>query len=152
MTAWLEETEALVLKGRIKVPYQWWVGDTGTRFFVSIRDHKKITGTYCQKCDMVFVPPRQVCGRCFSPDLVWREVGTAGELVSYTIPRYRLDMHPLEQPFAYGLVKLDGADTALTHLISGFEGGQLKKGIRVKAVFREERVGNILDILYFKPA
>jgi uncharacterized protein len=152
MNSWLEETEALVHKGRIKVPYQWWVGDTGTRFFVSIRDEGKITGTYCQKCDMVFVPPRQVCGRCFSSDLAWREVGTEGELISYTVPRYKLDIHPLDKPFAYGIVKLDGADTALTHLVGEFDEGQLKTGIRMKAVFKPERVGNILDILYFKPA
>lgn len=28
---------------------------------------------------------------------------------------------------------------------------QLKIGMKVQAVFKEERVGNILDIKYFKP-
>jgi uncharacterized OB-fold protein len=151
MASWLEEAEALVLPGRIKVPYRWWVGETGTRFFVALRDEKRILGTYCPQCDMVFIPPRKTCGRCFHKEMQWRDLDAQGTLVTYTIPRYQERTHAMEPPFAFGIVKLDGADTGLTHLIADFEEGELRSGIRVEAVFREERKGDLLDIRYFRP-
>lgn len=151
MPSWKEETEPMVHNGRIKVPYTWWVGETGSTFFISLRDEKKILGTRCPKCEKVFVPPRKACGQCFCTDMQWKEVGPAGELVSYTILRYEETIHPIEPPFGHAIIKLDGADTGLAHLIADFEPQQLKCGMRVEAVFREERQGNILDIHHFKP-
>ena len=75
MPKWLEETEELVISGRIKVPYTWWVGETGTDFFSTLKDEKKITGTYCSKCEMVFIPPRKACGRCFNESMEWSPAG-----------------------------------------------------------------------------
>ncbi|MFH1092139.1 MAG: Zn-ribbon domain-containing OB-fold protein [Pseudomonadota bacterium] len=152
MPEWLKETEEMVYSGRIKVPYTWWVGETGTDFFNALKDEKKILGRYCPGCDLVFVPPRKTCGRCFTQDMQWRELGTQGTLTTYTIPRVRQDIHPLEPPFAYGIIKLDGADTGLTHLLAEFKEGGLKSGMRVEAVFREEPTGGLLDIRYFRPA
>jgi len=152
MAEWLEEVEELVHSGRIKVPYQWWVGETGTRFFEALKDDKKIMGTYFPASDMVFIPPRKTCARTFDDRMEWRELGREGTLLTYTIPRYKSDIHPLEPPFAYGIIKLDGADTGFTHLIAEFEEGGLKAGMRLEAVFREESQGNILDIKYFRPA
>ncbi|MGZ3595612.1 MAG: zinc ribbon domain-containing protein, partial [Syntrophales bacterium] len=63
MTEWLKQVEPLTLKGQIAVPYTWWVGETGSKFLVSIRDHQKILGTKCQECGTVYVPPRKNCGR-----------------------------------------------------------------------------------------
>jgi uncharacterized OB-fold protein len=60
-------------------------------------------------------------------------------------------LHPLKAPFAYGIIKLDGADVGITHLIAGADLKALKEGIRVKAVFRGKPQGNYLDIKYFQP-
>jgi uncharacterized OB-fold protein len=78
-------------------------------------------------------------------------VGPRGELVTYTIPRYEEVIHPIDLPFGFAIVKLDGADTGLAHLVAEFEPRQLRCGMRVEAVFREDRQGNILDIHHFKP-
>ena len=151
MVSWVDGAEELVHHGRIKVPYTWSVGETGSAFFVALRDERKILGSYCAQCDVVFLPPRKVCGRCFGSSMEWRELGHEGTLLTYTIPRYREKIHPTEAPFAFGVVKLDGADTGLTHLIGEFKEGGLRSGMRVKAVFREKPEGNILDIRYFRP-
>jgi uncharacterized OB-fold protein len=50
-----------------------------------------------------------------------------------------------------GIVKLDGADTGLVHLLGGVDIGKLRVGMRMQAVFREKRQGNYLDIEYFRP-
>jgi uncharacterized protein len=151
MSDWMEQTEEMVHSGRIKVPYRWWVGETGSRFFIALRDEQKILGTRCPKCDWVFVPPRKTCGRCFHPEMEWREVGPGGTLVTWTIPRYTETIHPRQPPFAFGIVRLDGADTGITHLVGEFRETDLRAGTRLEAVFREKTEGNILDICYFRP-
>jgi uncharacterized OB-fold protein len=57
----------------------------------------------------------------------------------------------VEPPLVYGIIQLDGADTGLVHMLGEVEPEQLRIGMRVQAVFKEERVASILDIKYFKP-
>jgi uncharacterized OB-fold protein len=49
------------------------------------------------------------------------------------------------------LIDLDGADRAITHLVSGVDLAHLKPGTRMQPVYRSNRQGNILDIAYFTP-
>ena len=60
-------------------------------------------------------------------------------------------IQPQEPPYALGIVKLDGASTGLMHLLGEVEMDSIRVGMRVKAVFRDVREGNYLDIRYFKP-
>ena len=142
--------ESLVYESRIKIPYTWSTGETGTYFFTQLRDHRKIFGTRCGQCGKVRVPPRKNCPACFVPFKEWFEVGPVGTLLSYTEARYDSAAHPDGRP-VYGLIKLDGADTSMLHLLFGVGEKDLKKGLKVRAVFKEERRGEILDILCFKP-
>jgi uncharacterized OB-fold protein len=57
----------------------------------------------------------------------------------------------MKPPFAYGLIDLDGADRAIVHFISSADLSQLKSGMRVRPVFKQDRSGNFLDINYFTP-
>ncbi len=38
------DVEPMVFKSGINVPYSWWAGETAERFFLALRDDKKITG------------------------------------------------------------------------------------------------------------
>jgi uncharacterized OB-fold protein len=60
-------------------------------------------------------------------------------------------VQPLKPPFGYGIIRLDGADTGMAHLLSGSDPAKWRIGMRAKAVFKEKRSGNILDIEYFQP-
>ncbi len=145
------EVEELVHHGRIKVPYTWSVGEVGSRFFVELRDHKKIFGKRCPSCKKVLVPARKICGQCFRQTDDWVEVGDAGTVQTFTIVRYPSDVQPLRPPFGYAVIRLDGADTGITHLLYGSDPSKWRVGMRVKAVFKENRTGNILDIACFQP-
>ncbi len=149
MAEWLKEVEPLTLKGQIAVPYTWWVGDRGSRFLVSIRDNRQIIGTKCRECGRVFVPPRKNCGRCFIDIEEWVDVASEGVIEAYTIVHYAHPVQPVEPPFAYALIKLDGADVGFLHLMKK-DLDKIKNGLRVKAIFREERTGHILDIDSFE--
>ena len=69
----------------------------------------------------------------------------------YTVVRRDTGIMPVEPPFVYGVIKLDGADTGLVHIVGEVTPEEVKEGMRVKAVFEEERTGKILDVKYFKP-
>ena len=151
MANWQEETKPQVYKSQINIPYEWWAGETASRFYIEIRDNKKIMGTKCPECRKVFVPPRKNCPQCYDPETEWVDVKDEGVLVSYTVSRRKTRLRP-EAPLAFGLIKLDGAHTSLTHWIKEIDPGDIKTGMKLKAVYKDEREGNILDIAYFKPA
>jgi uncharacterized OB-fold protein len=71
--------------------------------------------------------------------------------MTYTVVNETSICLPTEPPLVYGIVQLDGADNGFVHLLGGVETEQLRIGMRVEAVFKEERKGSILDIKYFRP-
>ena len=148
----VEERDGLLVhQGVIRVPYTWAAGEVASRFYIGLRD-KKIYGIRCPACDVVFVPPKKVCHLCFDNLTEWVEVSDEGTLETFTIVHYNEpELHPMKAPFAYGIIKLDGADTGMVHLIGEADLNRIRKGMRLKAVFREKLEGNYLDIKYFKP-
>ena len=148
---WKDEVENIIYSGRIKVPYKWYVGEVGSRFLTALRDDKEIWGIRCPECRKVYVPPVKNCGECFALTDEWVRVEETGTLEAFTVVRYAHAMQPVEPPFAYGLIRLDGADGALPHLIGEADLDELKAGMRLKAIFADERKGSILDIKHFAP-
>jgi uncharacterized OB-fold protein len=140
-----------VYPGKIRVPYEWSVGEYGSRFFYELKENCKIWATRCPQCKKVFIPPRKSCPDCFVHIGEWLEVGPGGSLITFTIVRYSAQTHIIPPPFAMGIINLDGSDTGLVHLIGGVDIEEIKSGMRLKPVFKEERKGNLLDILYFTP-
>ena len=80
-------------------------------------------------------------------------VSDEGTVQSYTIARRQLEAIPKNKkvPVIYGLIKLDGADTALLHYLDDVRPEDVKIGMRVKAVFADSRKGTIRDISHFQP-
>ena len=143
--------EPIAYEGRIKVPYSWQAGETASYFLIRLRDDQKIVGRKCPKCQKVLVPPRKNCPFCFVHTKEWVELVGQGEVETFTIVHRGTHIQPLKPPFVYAVIRLDGADTGMVHLLGEVEPGDVKEGMRVKAVFAEERKGSPLDIAYFKP-
>lgn len=88
----------------------------------------------------------------------WVDVGPVGTVTAWSwVPEPR-KTHPFDRPFAWALIRPDGADTALLHALDMgvFDLGakpprQLKTGMRVRPSWRAERVGGIGDIECFRP-
>jgi uncharacterized OB-fold protein len=148
----LGSTGTLAYPSRIRLPYTWHVGKVGSRFYQEIKDNCKIWGIKCTKCEWVFVPPRETCPRCYCDMREWVELSDTGTLLTYTVTRYSVPgIQPQKPPFALGIIKLDGASSGLVHLLGEVSLNDISVGMRVKAVFREARRGDYLDINYFKP-
>lgn len=147
----LEDLGVFVYHGKIYIPNTYTAGAVGSRFLIELRDNKKIMGTKCPKCDLVFVPARSICKYCFAQLDHWVEVSDKGTLLTYTVAGQANGVQPVDPPIIYGIVQLDGASTGLVHMLSEVDFEKLAVGMRVKAVFKEERAGSILDIKYFAP-
>jgi hypothetical protein len=150
-----EKQELLVMQsGEKEQPFHYAVGRYGSKFLMELRDHKKLLGIRCPKCRKVYVPPRQVCGPCYEKMHELVEVGPGGTLVGYTILRFHFvdpeTGHPKPVPYGYGFIRLDGADNAFQHFIDVRDESKIKVGARMRAVFKEQRKGNLADIQHFE--
>lgn len=79
------------------------------------------------------------------------DVADAGVVTTWSWVAEPRDKHPLKKPFAWALVRLDGAANALLHAVDAGDEGRMKTGMRVKVRWAAERKGMITDIECFEP-
>lgn len=137
--------------------YDIHLGATWSRFMQGLQD-RQILANRCPACERVFVPPQAYCESCFERTDTWLELPQEGTLEVFTVAWHGFTGGP-PAPYAIGGIRLDGASTLLMHWIVGVDftdpstvNAQLPTGTRVRAVWAEERSGQILDIAHFEPA
>jgi uncharacterized OB-fold protein/acyl dehydratase len=143
--------DSFVVEGKLALPYRYFAGRTGSRFLLALRGEKKILGSRCPACNKVYVPPRPTCERHVAQQTEWAELSSRGMVAGFTVVRYREPYQPLEPPYVLALVRLDGADTPLVHVVTGVSPAEMRVGLRVKAVFAEKSTSTIMDIDHFAP-
>lgn len=80
------------------------------------------------------------------------EVADTGVVTTWAWNESPLDGQPLAHPFAWALVRLDGADTAFLTAVDCGSADAINTGDRVRARWAAERVGSIRDLECFEPA
>lgn len=139
------------IPGELSVSFRYTPGVGNTAFFEALRDRGVFLGSRCDGCGVTYVPARIFCERCLAELDPSAECGPEGELISWTIARVDVDGDALDTPVTYGLVKLDGADTAFLHRLIDLEADP-EIGMRLRAVLARERTGSIFDVEGFAPA
>ncbi|MCV7356239.1 Zn-ribbon domain-containing OB-fold protein [Mycolicibacterium fluoranthenivorans] len=124
------------------------VGPLLSQFFTALRG-RRIVGVRGSD-GRVHVPPAEYDPVTYAALTEVVPVSSVGTVQSWTWQSTPLAGQPLDRPFAWALIKLDGADTALLHAVDAPE-GTLKSGDRVHAHWIDEPVGAITDIAYFVP-
>ena len=143
--------DSFVVEGKLALPYQYFAGRTGSRFLRALRDEKKILGIKCGKCGKVYVPPRKNCEKHIAEELTeWVELPGTGTVTGFTIIRYEEPYQPVTPPYILALIKLEGADSALTHIVKGIQLSKMRVGLKVKPVFAKKPPSTILAIDHFK--
>ena len=97
----------------------------------------------------VVVPPVDHDPTTGAATAAFVRVGDAGVVRSWTWVAHPTPQHPLPRPFAFALVELDGADTSLLHVVEADAEDEMVTGLRVRADWRAQRVGSVLDIRAF---
>jgi uncharacterized OB-fold protein len=79
-------------------------------------------------------------------------VGPEGTVVSWSWMPEPLEGQPLTEPFAWALIRLDGADTMMLHAVDAGSAAAMRTGLRVRPRWAASRTGSIRDIACFEPA
>jgi len=133
-------------------PYRRSTGPILGRFFTEIRDHGRLLGVRTSSgnvlCPPVDVDP-DTLEDLSADDLV--EVGPGGQVTTWTWLAEPRPGNPLDRPFAWALIRLDGADSALLHAVDAGRESVMRTGMRVAPRFRDPRNGDIRDVECFVP-
>jgi len=78
--------------------------------------------------------------------------GPEGTVLSWSWMPEPLADQPLATPFAWALIRLDGADTALLHAVDAGSASAMRTGLRVRPRWSATRTGSIRDIACFEPS
>jgi uncharacterized OB-fold protein len=135
---------------KLEFPYRRSVGPVIGAFLTALRD-RHVVGVRTAN-GRVLVPPFEYdpeTGDALS-DMV--EVGSAGVVEHAAWVTEPLRTHPLDRPFAWALVKLDGADTPMLHALDCGSADAARAGARVRIRWADETEGHIRDIACFELA
>ena len=73
-----------------------------------------------------------------------------GEIESFSWIENPQHHHLIKQSFAFALIRLDGADTSMLHMVTDCKESDLSIGTRVQATWSETHEQRITDIKFFK--
>ena len=137
--------------GEMPVTSRYTAGLAGEKFLRAIKDEGKILGSHCDQCGITYVPVRQFCERCMDELEETVDVGTEGEVHTFTLLFEDVDGTPREEPEIVAFISL--GDGGLVHRLDEVHLDDLDIGMPVEAVFKPkgEREGSVLDIKYFRP-
>lgn len=118
------------------------------RFLTELRN-RKIVGIKGSD-GRVIVPPMEYDPETAAELSEFVEVGQQGEIVSFAWVKEPREAHPLDKPFAWAMIKLEGADVPMVHCVAADAENAVTTGARVQVVWADETVGMITDIRHFE--
>lgn len=133
----------------LEYAYKRSLGPVLSEFFTGLRDGRLLGARTAT--GRVLVPPTEY-DPLTGEDIAGLEaVAEEGTLTSYTWVDNPSQHHPVDRPFAFGLIRLDGCDTDLLHVILA-DRADLQTGVRVRASWRPaaHRAGAMSDIAGFE--
>jgi uncharacterized protein len=123
------------------------LGPTLSQFMAALAD-RRILGA--RDADgRVHAPPFEYDPVTSAPPTELVPVGTEGTVTSWSWMPQPLEGQPLAHPFAWALIRLDGADTAMLHAVDAGSAEAMQTGMRVRVRWTSPTVGDIRDIACF---
>ncbi len=144
----MPESEVLNQAFELAYTYTRSTGPVVGRFLTGLRD-RQIIGIRASD-GRVIVPPME-----YDPDTAealseFVDVAQEGEIVSWAWVKHPREAHPSDKPFAWAMVRLDGADVAMVHWLHADDESEVRTGGRVRARWADETTGSINDIAGFE--
>jgi len=99
----------------------------------------------------VHAPPFEYDPGTGEPPAEFVQVGPRGSVVSWTWTDRPLHGQPLDHPFGWALIRLDGADTAMLHAVDAGSADRVRTGMRVTPRWAGTAGNGITDIACFEP-
>jgi uncharacterized OB-fold protein len=147
----MPQAEVLSAPLVLEYPFKRTVGPVQSAFLTGLRER-------------VVVGVRTTDGRVLCPPVEYDPVTSAeltdlvelsdtGTVTTWSWEPEPRPNQPLDRPFAWALVQIDGADTGLLHALDAGTSDAVSTGMRVRIRWRDEneREGAITDIACFEP-
>ena len=133
----------------LEYPFKRTVGPVQSAFLTGLRER-------------VVVGVRATDGRVLCPPVEYDpvtseeltelvELADTGTVTTWSWEAEPRPNQPLDRPFAWALVQIDGADTGMLHALDAGSPYGVATGMRVRIRWRDEREGAITDIACFEP-
>jgi len=132
--------------------YRYTPGGASSRFLQGLAKGK-ILGERAEPGARVYVPPRGADPQLGKPTHEQVEVSDKGTLTSYCVVNVSFYGGTQEIPYVTGLIKLDGADLPIMHLVQECPVDQVRVGMRLEAVWvdKSELGPTMESIRWFRP-
>lgn len=145
----MSDTTPLQAPLTIEYPFTRTVGPVQSAFLTGLRERvvlgiRRTDGT-------VLVPPVEYDPMTAEELTELVEVEPTGTVTAWAWEPSPDDRQPLDRPFAWALIRLDGADTSMLHAVDAGDMAAIETGSRVRIRWAEEREGAITDIACFEP-
>ncbi len=149
------DQELIVSRQVLSIPQKFSTGPVMGRFLRELRDNKRIMAIRCPggRC---LLPPREVDAQRHEEATEWVEVGPEGVIRDFDVVFYAspdpLSGETRDVPYVIAWVDLDnsGENAPLWHLVLTKNPMKVRRGLRVRTVFAEERHGAMDDIKGFE--
>jgi len=135
-----------------QLDYTFTAGDATTRFLQGITE-KRIIGQRATPDSRVYVPPRGADPELGQPTPIEVEVAQVGTVTSFCVVNLQFYGSVMEIPYVSALILLDGADLSIMHLIQEVPADEVRIGMRVEAVWRDDAdiEPTLESIKWFRP-
>jgi uncharacterized OB-fold protein len=144
----MSQPEILSQEFELGFTYTRSTGPVVGRFLTELRD-RRIVGIRGSD-GKVYVPPMEYDPVTAEELSEFVELGQAGEVVSWCWVSEPRESHPHAVPFAWAMIKLDGADVPMIQSVCVESEGDMATGMRVVAQWADEPRGFITDIACFR--
>jgi uncharacterized OB-fold protein len=142
--------EALLAPYVLEYTYRRSTGPVIGRFLSGLRE-KRIEGARTAS-GKVLVPPVEYDPESGEAIVDFAPIGEEGTVMTWAWVSEPRAHQPLDRPFAWALIKLDGADTAMLHAVDAGSADRMSTGMRVRVRWSDALVGGIRDMACFEPA
>jgi uncharacterized OB-fold protein len=97
--------------------YVYTAGVAGEKFFRALNE-KRILGSKCLKCNLIYVPARLYCEKCFSRTEDY-EVKSKAYIKTFTRIYVDKNGKALDKPIIIGLIGFEGVEGGILSIIEG---------------------------------
>ncbi len=106
------------------------------RFWRRLKNMYNLIGTYCEKCNGHYYPPRNMCPKCRrTGNVAPYKFEGSGTIQTYTIVHVSTKNFSKQTPYVLAIIKLDEGPSLTSQVICNLN--KVHIGMRVKKTFRK---------------
>jgi uncharacterized protein len=134
---------------KVEFDYTRSLGPVLSRFMTALKQRQVVGGVLSD--GRVVVPPPEYDPLTHAAITEFVDVADEGVVQTWAWVSEPVADQPLDRPFAFAHVLLDGADAPILHAVAVGSPAEIETGLRVKVRWAEETTGTIRDIAWFEP-